>query len=325
MKVQICNKEKEYIINLMQITQLCGVNFYIKDFIINSIYKYFSNGKYMEYEKNMEENIKIEDEKLGRNYFDIIRIKGKEDLINILKITKTGLINKYINDKMQNINFQRQLNIIDNALEEIYIKLNQNEFKNINFTYKREDLFNLIQHSTIKDIHERDLEGIKNIDLLKDFLILIKETQQISPSKQMIIIENIEHMISKNEYEYFYKLIKELTYNFDLWFIIPICIENYVCLDKEYINGINIINDIIYSLTNMETIKYFIESNYPYFKKWEDKELITILKLIINKIGKEEIYNIKSDVILKIFNDNLFIHSKHLETLNTLENNFLLS
>ncbi|WP_138269345.1 CRISPR-associated protein Csn2-St, partial [Anaerofustis stercorihominis] len=131
MKVQICNREKEYIINLMQITQLCGVNFYIKDFIINSIYKYFSNGKYMEYEKNMEENIKIEDEKLGRNYFDIIRIKGKEDLINILKITKTGLINKYINDKMQNINFQRQLNIIDNALEEIYIKLNQNEFKNI--------------------------------------------------------------------------------------------------------------------------------------------------------------------------------------------------
>ncbi|MCO8193248.1 CRISPR-associated protein Csn2-St [Anaerofustis sp. NSJ-163] len=325
MKVQICNKEKEYIINLMQITQLCGVNFYIKDFIINSIYKYFSNGKYMEYEKNMEENIKIEDEKLGRNYFDIIRIKGKEDLINILKITKTGLINKYINDKIQNINFQRQLNIIDNALEEIYIKLNQNEFKNINFTYKREDLFNLIQHSTIKDIHERDLEGIKNIDLLKDFLILIKEIQQISPSKQMIIIENIEHMISKDEYEKFYKQIKELTYNFDLWFIIPICIENYVCLDKEYINGINIINDIIYSLTNMETIKYFIESNYPYFKKWEDKELITILKLIINKIGKEEIYNIKSDVILKIFNDNLFIHSKHLETLNTLENNFLLS
>ena len=325
MKVQICNREKEYIINLMQITQLCGVNFYIKDFIINSIYKYFSNGKYMEYEKNMEENIKIEDEKLGRNYFDIIRIKGKEDLINILKITKTGLINKYINDKMQNINFQRQLNIIDNALEEIYIKINQNEFKNINFTYKREDLFNLIQHSTIKDIHERDLEGIKNIDLLKDFLILIKEIQQISPSKQMIIIENIEHMISKDEYEKFYKQIKELTYNFDLWFIIPICIENYVCLDKEYINGINIINDIIYSLTNMETIKYFIESNYPYFKKWEDKELITILKLIINKIGKEEIYNIKSDVILKIFNDNLFIHSKHLETLNTLENNFLLS
>lgn len=325
MKVQICNKEKEYIINLMQLTQLCGVNFYIKDFIINSIYKYFSNGKYMEYEKNMEENIKIEDEKLGRNYFDIIRIKGKEDLINILKITKTGLINKYINDKMQNINFQRQLNIIDNALEEIYIKINQNEFKNINFTYKREDLFNLIQHSTIKDIHERDLEGIKNIDLLKDFLILIKEIQQISPSKQMIIIENIEHMISKDEYEKFYKQIKELTYNFDLWFIIPICIENYVCLDKEYINGINIINDIIYSLTNMETIKYFIESNYPYFKNWEDKELITILKLIINKIGKEEIYNIKSDVILKIFNDNLFIHSKHLETLNTLENNFLLS
>ncbi|MGO5359207.1 CRISPR-associated protein Csn2-St [Anaerofustis sp. LCP19S3_F7] len=325
MKVQICNKEKEYIINLMQITQLCGVNFYIKDFIINSIYKYFSNGKYMEYEKNMEENIKIEDEKLGRNYFDIIRIKGKEDLINILKITKTGLINKYINDKMQNINFQRQLNIIDNALEEIYIKINQNEFKNINFTYKREDLFNLIQHSTIKDIHERDLEGIKNIDLLKDFLILIKETQQISPSKQMIIIENIEHMISKDEYEKFYKQIKELTYNFDLWFIIPICIENYVCLDKEYIDGINIINDIIYSLSNMETIKSFIESNYPYFKKWEDKELITILKLIINKIGKEEIYNIKSDVILKIFNDNLFIHSKHLETLNTLENNFLLS
>lgn len=325
MKVQICNKEKEYIINLAQITQLCGVNFYIKDFIINSIYKYFSNGKYMEYEKNMEENIKIEDEKLGRNYFDIIRIKGKEDLINILKITKTGLINKYINDKMQNINFQRQLNIIDNALEEIYIKLNQNEFKNITFTYKREDLFNLIQHSTIKDIHERDLEGIKNIDLLKDFLILIKEIQQISPSKQMIIIENIEHMILKDEYEDFYKQIKELTYNFDLWFIIPICIENYVCLDKEYINGINIINDIIYSLSNMETIKSFIESNYPYFKKWEDKELITILKLIINKIGKEEIYNIKSDVILKIFNDNLFIHSKHLETLNTLENNFLLS
>lgn len=325
MKVQICNKEKEYIINLMQITQLCGVNFYIKDFIINSIYKYFSNGKYMEYEKNMEENIKINDEKLGRNYFDIIKIKGKEDLINILKITKTGLVNKYINNKMQNINFQRQLNIIDNALEEIYINLNQNEFKNINFTYKREDLFNIIQHSAIKDVHERDLNELKNIDLLKDFLILIKEMQKISPSKQMLIIENIEHMISKDEYEDFYKQIKELTYDFDLWFIIPICIENYVCLDKEYISGINIINDVIYSLSNMEIIKDFIQNNYPYFKNWEDKELITILKFIINKIGKEGIYNVKSEVVLKIFNDNLFVYSKHSGSLNTMENNFLLS
>lgn len=325
MKVQIYNKEKQYQIILKQITQLCGLNFYIKDFIINSIYKYFSNAKYMEYEEDIKENVKIEGEKLGRKYFEIIRIKNREDLIDMLKINKASLINRFINERIQNIDIQKQLNIIDNALEEIYINLNNNAFRNISLTYKRDDIFSLVQNSYVKDTKERDLEFCKNIDLLDDFLILIKETQKIAPKKQMIIIENIEHMLSTEEYEELYNKIKELTYDFDLWFVIPICIENYVCLDKEYIEGINIINDIIYSLSDIKIIKDFIQNNYPYLKTWEEKEIINTLKLIINKIGKEDIYNIKSEIILKIFNDNLMVYSKHLSTLNQMENIFLLS
>lgn len=74
MKACIINGNTEYIINLEPITQLCGISFNKKNFIINSLYKYYSGSKYEYYEINMQENIKINGEKQEESILILLKL-----------------------------------------------------------------------------------------------------------------------------------------------------------------------------------------------------------------------------------------------------------
>ena len=56
-------------LNIECITQLCGINVQMKNYIIQNIVKYFSNTKYAEYEDKDDCVIKIDNEVVGRKYF----------------------------------------------------------------------------------------------------------------------------------------------------------------------------------------------------------------------------------------------------------------
>ena len=66
MKVTVQENEKTYELNFSDITQLCGINFVLKNYVIESLCKHFSHEKYLEYEEKMVENVKINGEILGR-------------------------------------------------------------------------------------------------------------------------------------------------------------------------------------------------------------------------------------------------------------------
>ncbi len=69
LKIQISRSIIEYEIQMEQLAQLCGVDFEKVRYIIQSLYKYFSGGKYASYEEQMQDNIRIEGRKVGRKYF----------------------------------------------------------------------------------------------------------------------------------------------------------------------------------------------------------------------------------------------------------------
>ena len=117
MKIGITDKNKEYIINLEPVTQLCGICFEKKNFIIKSLCKYFSSGKYEQYEDNMHENIKINGEKTGRKYFSAFHISSREQLIQSIKISKSSLMMQYLSGIYSEIPYQWIIDQIQDDLD----------------------------------------------------------------------------------------------------------------------------------------------------------------------------------------------------------------
>ena len=60
-------KFNEFEIDILPFVQLCGMNCKKKEFIINSIEKHFSSGKYKDYEKEYQECFLVDGQILGMN------------------------------------------------------------------------------------------------------------------------------------------------------------------------------------------------------------------------------------------------------------------
>ena len=111
-------------ISLEPITQVCGTNIKRKNAIINNIVKYFSGSKYAEYDEMQAYDIRVDDKVVGRKYFNVYRIKSKEDLVCGIEISKTSLMKKYLD--YINTQYDNQI-VYENIVNE-YMKI----FKHIN-------------------------------------------------------------------------------------------------------------------------------------------------------------------------------------------------
>ena len=80
-------KFNEFEIDILPFVQLCGMNCKKKEFIINSIEKHFSSGKYKDYEKEYQECFLVDGQILGRNYFKTYSIQNREDIIRYIQIS----------------------------------------------------------------------------------------------------------------------------------------------------------------------------------------------------------------------------------------------
>lgn len=316
----------EYDIELQQITQLLGLNIKNKNYIIKSIVKHFSNSKYAEYEKDLIDNIKLDMEEIGRKYFDVIYIRNREDILNFLKITKTSIFMKYINTVINDYDMQLEMQSIDEALERIFIQINDNVHSNIMLQYEPEDVFNMVQQSKVRNREGSELEELENIELLKSLFELIEKLQCENPQKQLIIIENVDHILDYDEYLTLYKIVKNLVAKTDVWVMFTSSTDKFAIIDSEYISGVNIINDIVYNMPEIDRLREFIEEEYPCYIKINDDEIEEMILPVIHKIGaSDDKNNAKGRVILKIINSSVCVKYKENVTLNPMESSFLLS
>ena len=97
-------------ISLEPITQVCGTNIKRKNAIINNIAKYFLGSKYAEYDEMQAYDIRVDDKVVGRKYFNVYRIKSKEDLVCGIEISKTSLMRMLMCGKVTH------KNLIDSSL-----------------------------------------------------------------------------------------------------------------------------------------------------------------------------------------------------------------
>ena len=327
MILQMKKKDCEFEVSLEYFTQLCGTNFILKSFIVDAVSKYFGKGKYTESELELQDCFRLDGEKVGRDYVDLIRIRDRDELLAILKLLKASLLSQFINAKLSEMDYQYELEIIANSLEKIYTQLNlglERDVPEIRLDYTINEIFDMVMQSEVLGSEERKLYQLSNAELISAFLNLIQENERISPSKRIIIIENIDHLLDYHDYVECVEKSKKISNESDVYFIVTTSIEGYVYISEDTIKGINIINDVVYSLPAYDYLVEFLEKNYPCLKKEIHRQLPVLLRSIIHKIAKKgNVINMEGLIILKLLNQSMCINNDKIEKLNKVENSFL--
>lgn len=327
MKMIINRNGGEIQLNFSEITQLCGQNMILKRYILDSICKHFSSEKYKEYEECYINNISIDGEIPGRKQWECYRIKSIEDIIATIQMNKGSILGKCIKECVGDFECQNQLLQIDNILLDIFERVNQKLFVNqmVELQYTPEDLFSMIQQTSVrtkdgKDIHELSIEN-----LLKTFIELVSKQQSLLPEKRLYVFENIDHYVTSGIYGDFLVECEKLSRISNLWFIFSTSLEGYIYTSSEVFDAINIINDEVYSLPTVGHILDFIGKYYPVERKWTAEDICKVLSKIANDVGKNDsLIQPKEIVLLKLINETVGVKDRWKKSLSKPEIQCLL-
>ena len=327
MKMIINRNGGEIQLNFSEITQLCGQNMILKRYILDSICKHFSSEKYKEYEECYINNISIDGEIPGRKQLECYRIKSIEDIISTIQMNKGSILGKCIKECVGDFECQNQLLQIDNILLDIFERVNQKLFVNqmVELQYTPEDLFSMIQQTSVrtkdgKDIHELPIEN-----LLKTFIELVSKQQSLLPEKRLYVFENIDHYVTSGIYGDFLVECEKISRISNLWFIFTTSLEGYIYTSSEVFDAINIINDEVYSLPTVGHILDFIGKYYPIEYKWSAEDISKVLSKMANAVGKNDsLIQPKEMVFLKLINETVGVKDSWKKSLSKPEMQCLL-
>lgn len=251
MILKIKNNLREYEVALEGVNQWCGENIIKKNNIINMLCKYFSKSKYMEYDE-IASDIFLENEVVGRNYYNVYLVQSREQMISELKLGKNTLMMKYVLDKISiNFDVSIELEQVKDILIKIYEILNAtafNEFQNIKLDFENSKLLEIIQQSIITYKDGKDIHYLSNYELVLNYLKLVKGIEMNSGGQALVIMNNIDHLLYDGEYKKIYLEAEKMYATHNIGFVFGISIDGYCVDNKNNINSITIINDqeIIY-------------------------------------------------------------------------------
>jgi len=306
MKITVKRNTLNIEFSLEQFTQLCGTNIKDKEYVIDSLDKYFSTSKYQDYDAKYIDNILVDEEDVGRKYFETAVIRNRSDILNLLKITKTSRLKKHIEILLHESTCQEQLFAIENALNIIFNGINENLMycdSMLNLEYEPSDIFEIVQKSDVRAQNDKYLEELTNYELLDELIKLLNAYQQDSGVKLMLIIDNIDHLIDKNEYEVICEKLLEAIKKSDLWIIISTTLDGYAYITRYTITGITCINDIVYNMPTIDELMDFLGRHYPMYMEFCEDDIFKMMTLVIQHVGKDEYAkDYRADILLKLIN-----------------------
>ena len=151
MKIDVTEYEKKYTFELAPITQLCGQNIPRKTYILESIRRYFSTYKYSEEQNKWRNNVKIDNELVGRKFFTVLSVNEAAELLTWIKWSKQSLMVEYVKGLMQKFDWQLHLRTIDEELEEMFQLINKDlsHLGDVELTYAVSDVWDMVQKSNV--------------------------------------------------------------------------------------------------------------------------------------------------------------------------------
>ncbi len=326
MKIDVTEYEKKYTFELAPITQLCGQNIPRKTYILESIRRYFSTYKYSEEQNKWRNNVKIDNELVGRKFFTVLSVNEAAELLTWIKWSKQSLMVEYVKGLMQKFDWQLHLRTIDEELEEMFQLINKDlsHLGDVELTYAVSDVWDMVQKSNVVGNGQTSLEDKNNFELFTIFLNLIGHVMEINPRKLLIIVENIDHLISKKEYEVVLKQMQQICIKYDVYFILATSLDGYVGCDGKLCSGITVLGEVDFQMPEFNEIETYIENNYPCNRRFSEEQLQENLKKIIQHIGQTEyLYTVEDNVICKLINQTLMLNDRWEDTEKKPEIAFL--
>lgn len=300
MNLVVKEYNKNYEINMGNITQILGANFYVKYYIQESIQKHFSLYKYQEYDERMEDNIVIDGDVPGRKEYKVININSRESIIEQIRIAKGTIMYGYFNNILETLTCQKQINMIDENLTNVYNVINgklKEDVGNISIDYEMQNLLFMVSKSTIYTITGEDIERMKNYELLMVLLKLLKENNAFNPEKVLLLLQNIDHLCTRNEYA---KIVEYLLeYDKNIYALLFTSIDKYVYVNKETVGHIIVFNDVSFQVPEYDAIEEYLINNYPVHCEFDECEIMQFLRNTLNSVGVENDEISYKDLLVK--------------------------
>ena len=229
---------------------------------------------------------------------------------------------EYLKNIIDECQYHNMVESINDDVERVLIKIND-EIKrlgDVEICYDNKYLWDVICNSKIKTTTGYELYDLNNKELYNIFLNTLQEMLAYKPREVLVLFENIDHFLYKNEYYELVGKMIEVSDTFNVVFINSMCLDDYLYTDERIYSGINVFNDEIYNLPSKERLEDYISNNYPKNISLDRMNLDAIIGKVGNRIcGGNNLYTIDEMVVLKLINSSM----NKTETLEICEGNQL--
>ena len=243
MNVEITEFEKRFCFELCPVTQLCGQNVCNKNYIFESLRRYFGTFKYSESKNKWRDNVFIDNNQVGRKFFSVLSISNKTDIIQMIKLTKQSLL-------MEDFDWQLHLRNLSEEIEIMFQIINDqvNKVGDIELSYSMSDVWDMVQKSEVSGIDDTELSDKSNAELILILLNIVDNVLKNNPKKTLILFENLDHLVSLEEYIEIIHAAATISKKYDLYFIFSSSLNKYVCCDIDFLEGISIFGDVHFQM-----------------------------------------------------------------------------
>jgi hypothetical protein len=318
--------DSEIELQFSKINQLIGSNIEKKAFIIDSLAKHFSKHKYKEAEEHQLNNIRLNGEEVGRNYFSSKVINNINDVEKEISLCKTSLMSDYILNFINEFKVNKAIFQLQDCIQGVIDQLNDiMDLSTVNVEmelaeYGIEEIIKNHTNLSMVGHQENYLSDLTMFEKTMLFLELLQKVNLMSPKKMLIIFNHIDTYVEQENYMTFVNELRNLCSKNDFTVLTASSSEGFCVLDEELVQGVNVINNKIFNVTSIDLIQSYVMNHYPVYKEFTSQELCSILMPIIHKIGKtNSLLDIESQVVLRLLNSAENIANKGIKTPNQLE------
>lgn len=313
MNVEITEFEKRFCFELCPVTQLCGQNVRKKNYIFESLRRYFGTFKYSESKNKWRDNVFIDNNQVGRKFFSILSISNKIDIIQMIKMTKQSLLMEYVKNIIQDFDWQLHLRNLSEEIEIMFQIINDqvNKVGDIELSYSMSDVWDMVQKSEVSGIDDTELSDKSNAELILILLNIVDNVLKNNPKKTLILFENLDHLVSLKEYIEIIHAADTISKKYDLYFIFSSSLNKYVCCDIDFLEGVSVFGDVHFQMPEYNRLYLFLKENYPYEKEFSNEHVQKIICNIIQSIGQSNFLNtVEENVVCKLINQTLLLDDK---------------
>lgn len=298
MKWYIPHKRKGTIeLEVSNFTQVIGTNHQLIYDVMQIIKWYFCGRKYTEEDLSLfsqnEIEIRNDENTIKRDSYKTFYFDTMDSFLDQLSFKKGTISFEYLRLKMRSIEIEENIEMINNSFIELINQINNDcliQMRDYQFHVDIKELISetIIQKSLLPSFGTEDLTvSFELIDNSEKFLLLsnmIEEIMQRTEDNYLFIFDGVDRYINEFEYTIFLNKMYSFSKESNLFLINTVFNSNYLLMDSEIIESINLISDRVTHYLELPFMKSRFINSFPRNITISDSEMMSILKRLGNKI-----------------------------------------